>query len=98
MKPIKKYLRWLKNRYVLTLLVAFVWISFFDSFDLRSQYRMHRRIQRLEADKLYYLNQIERLQKEQAMLNNNRNEAEKLARETYLMKRRNEDLYIITND
>ncbi len=95
---IKLVLSKLKNKYVLFLIVAFLWMLLFDRHDLMFQLRMQKKIQQLEKDKLYYQSEIQKLNEERLMLVKNHDALEKYAREQYWMKLPNEDLYIIVND
>jgi cell division protein DivIC len=52
-------------------------------------------LQKLEAKKKYYQEQIKKAKKEVADLQNDPAALEKFARERYLMKRDGEDVYII---
>ncbi len=95
---IKSALSKFKNKYILFSVIALVWMLLFDRHDLMFQFRMQKRIQQLEKDKLYYQSEIQKLNEERLMLINNKDALEKYAREQYWMKQPNEDLYIIVND
>ncbi len=88
----------LKNKYFLFSVIAFVWMLFFDRHDLIFQYRLYKKIQQLEQDKLYYQTEIKKLNDERLTLIKNEDALEKYAREQYWMKQPDEDLYIIVND
>lgn len=94
----KKILPWLKNRYLLTLLVFGVWMTFFDSHDLITQYRYKARLSELERNKAFYLEQIEAVKKDREELMTNTQMLEKFAREKYKMKKDDEDLFIVIRD
>jgi cell division protein DivIC len=89
------YISWLTNRYVLTFSIAAVWMLFFDQYDLRSQYQLYQKIKEMEADKVYYQNQIRATIKEKELLLTDPNALETFAREQYFMKKEEEDLFII---
>lgn len=87
---------WLKNKYALTAICFTVWIFFFDDRDvLTTQFKHRYELKDLEASRDYYKNQIEATQRELDQLRNDPALAEKYAREKYLMKRDNEDLFIV---
>lgn len=91
----KKLLPVLRNKYILTLLVFFIWILFFDQNNLVDRYVSSRNIRQLERDKKYF---IERIREDSTRLNQLRTDndnLEKFAREQYLMKRENEEIFII---
>jgi cell division protein FtsB len=98
MERLKKVWPWLKNRYVLTLLIFTVWMTFFDSHDLITQYRYKARLSELEENKRFYQEQIEQVKKDRQELMTNAELLEKFAREKYKMKKDDEDLYIVIRD
>ncbi|MEM6632647.1 MAG: septum formation initiator family protein [Bacteroidota bacterium] len=85
----------LRNKYFLVLLLASVWIVFFDNYNLRAQLKMTQRIEQLEHDKLHYQEKIEALDFERDQLFSNPEELERFAREHYFMKKRGEEVFII---
>ncbi len=95
MNRLKNVLPWLKNRYVLTLLVFGVWMTFFDSHDLITQYRYRVRLSELEENKRFYEEQIVQVKKDREELMTDTEKLEKFAREKYKMKKDDEDLYIV---
>ena len=85
----------LKNKYVLVLIAALVWLMFFDQNNLIQQYRHSRQLRQFEAEKQYYLHEIAHDSLALEKLKNDPDELERYAREKYLMKRENEDIFII---
>lgn len=85
----------LKNKYVLVLIVVLVWFMFFDQNNLIQQYRYSRQLKEFSAEKEYYLREIASDSIALDKLKNNPEELERYAREKYLMKRENEDIFII---
>lgn len=94
----KRVINFLTNKYLLVLVVAGVWIVFFDNYNLRAQYKMKRKIERLEQDRTYYQSMIEDLDYERERLYNDAEEMERFARERYYMKRSNEDVFVIVEE
>ena len=86
----------LRNKYFLVLLIASIWIVFFDNYNLRAQFKMADRIEQLENDRNHYKQKIEELDYEREQLFTNADELERFARETYFMKKRGEEIFIIT--
>ena len=85
-----------KNRYVLTGAGFVIWILFFDSRDLiTSHFRERGELLKLEESKKYYEQQIAVTKQELEQLKTNPALLERYARERYLMKRDNEDLFVI---
>lgn len=87
---------WLKNKYILTGICFTVWILFFDDRDVwTTHFRNQQELQALEASRDYYKSQIETTRKELDQLQHDPALLEKYAREKYLMKRDDEDVFII---
>lgn len=85
-----------KNFYVLGILFFVVWMLFFDSNDWISRYRMGAKLRELESEKEYYEEKIKEVEKDRNELMGNKELLEKYAREKYLMKKENEDIFVIT--
>jgi len=87
---------WLKNKYLLTLAVFIVWMLFFDDRDLYvTVHKQRQELQELKTSKTYFEEQIANSKKQLDQLKVNALTIEKYAREKYLMKRDNEDLFVI---
>jgi len=95
MKLLNHVPAWLKNKYFLSLSAFIVWIVFFDPRDIFIQSEHRRELRNLEASKAWYQSQNAALQAEYEQLKSNPATVEKYARENYLMKRDNEDIFII---
>ncbi len=88
---------WLKNKYVITIAAFAAWMLFFDDRDLFvTLVRQRQELSDLRTSKQYYEQQITGTKKELDQLKINAFTIEKYAREKYLMKRDNEDLFIVT--
>ena len=73
-----------------------MWILFFDNRDLiTSHFREKGELLKLQESKKYYEQQIALTRQELDQLKTNPALLEKYAREKYLMKRDNEDLFLI---
>jgi len=93
------FMKWLKNKYLLTALGFTIWILFFDARDfITSHFRERGELMKLEQSKKYYEQQIAATKQELEQLKSNPALLEKYAREKYLMKRDNEDLFLIRED
>jgi cell division protein FtsB len=87
---------WLKNKYLLTGAGFAVWILFVDDRDLITTQLKHKQeLRKLEESKKYYEKQIAATRQELEQLKSDPALLEKYAREKYLMKRDNEDVYLI---
>lgn len=85
----------LNNFYVIFAGLFILWMAFFDGNNFYSQYEQHQRIRELRQERDFYKGNVEQLEKEIAELNRNPKMLEKFAREKYLMKKPNEDIYIV---
>lgn len=86
---------WIKSKYFISLAAFVVVIVFLDKNDLFTQLDRRRELRELQQTKQHYSTQIEAEKKELESLKNNPATIEKYAREKYLMKRNNEDLFLI---
>ncbi|CAA9250189.1 MAG: Cell division protein DivIC (FtsB), stabilizes FtsL against RasP cleavage [uncultured Cytophagales bacterium] len=75
-----------------------VWMLFFDTNDLVSQYQLRKKVRDLEDKKGYFTEKIEEVNKDRRELMSNPQLLEKFAREKYLMKRQGEEVFIIVDD
>lgn len=98
MKFLDKIPPWLKNRYVLIIIIFLVWMTFFDRNDFISQYTYRQELKKLEADRDYYLKEIEYNKKAAHELMSNPENLEKFAREKYLMKKDDEEIFLIVEE
>jgi len=83
------------NKYTVTVLFLFVWIAFFDRFDLYSQLAARKKLEQLEQEKNYYLQEIENNKATMNLLYNDSAQLIKFAREKYLMKKNGEDIFLM---
>ncbi|MDD4747890.1 MAG: septum formation initiator family protein [Salinivirgaceae bacterium] len=99
MKPILKfYLRYIHNRYGLTVIVFLVWMIFFDSNNLIDRINTMKELEKLETDIQYYKHRIETDSRNLNELRTNTVVLEKFAREQYFMKTDDEDIFIIVKE
>jgi len=90
----KKYIKPFKNIYVLGLVAFAIWMLFFDTHSWLLHRDLNKDIDALEAEKTYYKNEMEKDNKAIKELSTEEG-VEKMARETYYMKKPNEEIYII---
>ncbi|MFY0605037.1 MAG: septum formation initiator family protein [Flavobacteriaceae bacterium] len=84
------------NKYVLILIIFFIWMLFFDeNYYLNKEF--DKKIQDLENVNNFYTKKTKKNKKEIKSLKDS-SQLEKFAREQYLLKRKNEDVYIIEPD
>lgn len=87
--------RWMTNKYLLATGFFVVWLMFFDHNDLLLQYKRNRELREVREKADYYRQKITDTRKEVEALRINAASLEKVAREKYMMKKDNEDLFII---
>src|SRR6186713_3743131 len=86
---------WVKNKYFLSISAFIVWILFFDPRDIFTQMEHRRELKELQVSKAWYQKEIQKESIEAEQLRSNPVTIERYAREKYLMKRDNEDIFII---
>ena len=84
-----------RNKYIIALLAFIVLMLFIDHNDIFMQMDRRRQLNDLLASKAYYEKQIEQTKKNLNDLQNNSATLEKYAREKFLLKRDNEDLFVV---
>ncbi|MCS6917351.1 MAG: septum formation initiator family protein [Chitinophagales bacterium] len=89
---------WLRNRYVLVLLAFLIWMLFLDRNNLLSQFRLYNKLRSYEQKQAYYEKEIEHLKTQKEALMTQPGKLEQVAREHFMMKRENEDLYLIRKE
>ncbi|HET6243679.1 MAG: septum formation initiator family protein [Bacteroidetes bacterium] len=94
----KKIPHWIKNRYAISGLVFLFWLLFFDRNDLISQFKISNELNKLTEEKRFFLEEIKKDQENLVDLKTNPKTLEKFAREHYLMKKENEDIFVIVRE
>lgn len=96
---LKQYLEhipnWLKNKYSITVIVFTVWMLFFDSNDAFMLYKLNSELNQIQSEKEYFEQRIETTRADLNNLMNDNAKLEKFAREKYLMKNADEDIFVI---
>lgn len=85
----------LRNKYLLTIIIFFVWLLLLDSNNLIARYKEIKNLHKLRSEREYYLKRIEEDKSKLHELKTDNQNLEKFAREQYRMKKPDEDLYII---
>ena len=85
----------LRSPFIIVLILFVIWMVFFDSANVLTQWRLSNSAQELENDKAYYEEQIDQVEVERQELEDN---LEEYAREKYYMKRADEDVFIIEEE
>lgn len=82
----------------MTVLVFLVWMTFFDENNFISQVQNQMKLSELEADRDHYLAEIEQSAEDLKLLQNDKELLEKFARERYLMKKQNEEIFVFATE
>jgi len=85
----------LKDKFFLSTAFFAIWILFFDKNDILTQMARSNELSGLKKSKEYYSGQIAQERKISQELQSDPATIEKYAREKYLMKRENEELFVI---
>lgn len=85
----------LRNKYLIIFVIFLIWIFFIDTFDILTQIKMKQELNQLKKQEEFYKSEIEKDSTMLYNLNNDTQEQERFARERFLMKKENEDLFII---
>jgi len=89
-----KYLKPFKNIYVIVLIFFVVWMLFFDAHSWLFHHELNNDIDELKYQKEHYRNEMAKDNKAIKELSTDEG-VERTARETYYMKKPNEDIFII---
>jgi cell division protein FtsB len=85
---------WLKNKYLISGMAFLIWIFFFDPKDIPSSLNRIETNSKLQKNELHLSKLIAETNKDLDLLKTNPQTIEKYARENYMMKKDNEDLFI----
>jgi cell division protein FtsB len=86
---------WVISKYLLAGAAFFVWVIFFAENDIPSSFKRVETLNKLQQTEQHLNKQIDDTRKDLDLLKTNPETIEKYARENYLMKKDNEDLFII---
>lgn len=81
-----------KHKALITIGLFLFYMSFFDKFNIRNQYKIYSNLSELKDKKLEYEQMIVQAKADKLDLEQN---FEKFAREKYHMSRKDEDVFII---
>ena len=87
-----------KNKFFIITVAFIVWMLFFDKNDLVSQYEYHQQVNNLKQERDFYKSETEKVSKDLDELTSDPEKLEKFAREKYLMKKENEDVFVIVKE
>ena len=84
-----------KNKYLITSVVFFMYMLLFDSNNIIHQIELINELKSVERERKYYLNEIETNLNTTEELLADIKKLERFAREKYLMKRADEDVFLM---
>lgn len=87
----------LKNKYLLAAVFFVVWMLFFDPKDWGVAFDKNTKLKELQKTEDHLTGIIKDTKEELEQLKTNARTIEKYAREKYLMKKDNEDLFIVSS-
>src|ERR1700748_673632 len=94
----KRLIDLVKNKFFLVTLAFVVWMVFFDKNDLLSQYQYHQQVSKLKQERDFYKSETDKVTRDLDELTSNPAKLEKFAREKYLMKKDNEDVFVVVKE
>ncbi len=95
---IRRLIDLFKNKYFIVTAAFIVWMLFFDKNDLVSQYEYRKQVNTLKEERDFFTKETEKVSKDLDELTSNPQKLEKFAREKYLMKKENEDVFVIVKE
>jgi cell division protein DivIC len=84
-----------RNIFFLTGSLFAIWMLFFDENNLLVQYNRRQELGALQKKSNYYRHEITKVEKQYQELTTSSESQEKFARENYMMKKDNEDVFVI---
>ena len=94
----KQIIQIITNKYLLAIVLFAVWMCFFDRNDLALQWKRVNELRNLQKSEKTLTGLISGTKSELDLLKTNPSTLEKYAREKFMMKKDNEDLYIVTTN
>ena len=98
MKLLQNIPRFMRSFFFLFTVGFALWMLFIDANDIRSQFRLGQKLRELETEKEFYEQEIEQVNRDREELLTDDELLEKFARENYLMKKPEEDVYVIVKE
>lgn len=87
----------LLNKYVFTIFVFVVWMTFFDQNNFIRQYKRMHNLNVARNQISFYVKETSSTNKQLTELKSSQKALEKFAREKYYMKKPNEDVFVIVD-
>ncbi|WP_321286954.1 septum formation initiator family protein [uncultured Sunxiuqinia sp.] len=88
----------LRTKYGIVLAIFVLWVGFFDEHSLLQHFQNKRKLARYTEQEAYLKNKIVSDKRKIHELQTNQTNLEKFAREEFLMKKENEDVYVVVEE
>lgn len=98
MKRPEKILHVITNKYLITFLIFIVWMVFLDNHNFMFVGKNMKKLKTLKTEKEYFKDKIETENQKIEELQSSSENLEKFAREQFLMKKENEDIFVIIEE
>jgi hypothetical protein len=97
MKPLisKKFFKTVANKYLIAFVVFCVWMIFIDDNNIFFLRKNVNKLKEYRVEKAYFLEKIRKDSIHLQEMKANAKNLEKFAREEFLMKKKNEDIFLI---
>jgi len=94
----KKLVKVLKNKYFIAIVAFGVWMLFFDRNSMMQRYKLNQTLEKQLQEKEFYLREIEKDSIALHELSSDTANLIRFARENYLMKKDDEDVFVIIEE
>ncbi|MCK4920195.1 MAG: septum formation initiator family protein [Bacteroidales bacterium] len=88
----------MKNKFLVAFILFFTWVLIFDQNNLIERIKLIREVNQLEDDRDYYFDRIGIDSARLIELKTSPDNLEKFAREQYLMKKKDEEIFVIVEE
>ncbi|MCF8257797.1 MAG: septum formation initiator family protein [Flavobacteriales bacterium] len=89
---------YVRNKFIFTGLLFLLWIGFIDDNNIVAQVKSRLKLAEVKREREFYLQETLQSSEDLKLLQNDRALLEKFAREKYLMKKENEEIFIFTTE
>lgn len=87
-----------RHKYLITMVIGLLMVTVVDENSFRKYILLNMRLSEVQAELDGYKEQFKRDSASLVSLQQNKKGVEKIARERYLMKRDNEDVFVLSSD
>ncbi len=95
---LRNTVKFLKNKYIIAILFFLIYMTFLDRNNFIKQIRLKKEVNTLMKEKNYYIQEVRNDSIRMIELYTNPDNLERFAREKYLMKKKNEDVFVIVKE